>query len=134
VAGGIRSTDVDASIGDADRERPPSTVRTHVRRYQGRPVNLEWTPADDADRDEVVLLQGLPDAHERASVTMESGGNESGMADDVERGLKMPKAFAERRHRAARARHHRSHRHHLPGRAASNVGPDRRLRRTRGGR
>ena len=59
-------------------------------------------------------------------------------ADDAEKPgvvlLEGLPAFAETHSCAARTRHHRSHRHHpsRPGRL--NVGPDRRLRRSAGGR
>ena len=87
---------MNAAIGDVDREWTLSVFRTLVRRYQGRPADVGWTPTDDAGQDSVVLLEELPGGHTRVSVAAESAGGESGVADHLERGLRMLKAFAER--------------------------------------
>jgi hypothetical protein len=92
-----RSIDVDAAIGDVDQEWTQFMFRTLVGHYQGRAADVEWTAADDAEQDGVVLLEGLPDDRTRVSVTVESEGDEAQVIAHLDRDLRMFKAFAETR-------------------------------------
>jgi hypothetical protein len=92
-----RSIDVDAAIGDVDREWTEFMFRTLVGHYRGAASDVEWTAADDAEQEGVVLLEGLPDDRTRVSVTVEFEGDEAKVAAHLERDLKMFKAFAETR-------------------------------------
>ena len=92
-----RSIDVDAAIADVDKEWTQFMFRTLVGHYQGRPADVEWTPADDAEEGGVVRLEGLPGDKTRVSVTVEFEGDEGKVVAHLERDLKMFKAFAETR-------------------------------------
>jgi hypothetical protein len=92
-----RSIDVDAAIGDVDREWTQFMFRTLVGHYQGHASDVEWTPADDAEKDGTVLLEGLPADRTRVSVTVRFEGDEAKVAKHLERDLATFKAFAETR-------------------------------------
>jgi uncharacterized membrane protein len=92
-----RSVEVDAAIGDVDQEWTEFMFRTLVGHYQGTAADVEWSPADDAEQEGVVRLQGLPDDRTRVSVTVEFEGDEAKVAAHLERDLKMFKRFAETR-------------------------------------
>ena len=92
-----RSIDVDAAIGDVDQEWTEFMFRTLVGHYQGSAADVEWTAADDAEEEGVVLLEGLPDDRTRVSVTVEFEGDEAKVAAHLERDLKLFKVFAETR-------------------------------------
>ncbi len=92
-----RSIDVDAAIGDVDQEWTQFMFRTLVGHYQGRAADVEWTAADDAEQEGVVLLEGLPDDRTRVSVTVEFEGDEAQVIAHLDRDLRMFKAFAETR-------------------------------------
>jgi hypothetical protein len=68
-----------------------------VGHYQGTAADVEWTPADDAEKEGVVRLEGLSDDRTRVSVTVEFEGDEAKVAAHLERDLKMFKRFAETR-------------------------------------
>ena len=92
-----RSVDVDAAIGDVDQEWTQFMFRTLVGHYQGGAADVEWTAADDAEEDGVVLLEEIPGGGTRVSVTVEFEGDKAKVAAHLERDLKMFKAFAETR-------------------------------------
>lgn len=92
-----RYIDVDAAIGDVDQEWTQFMFRTLVGHYQGRAADVEWTPADDAEEEGVVLLEEIPGGGTRVSVTVEFEGDEAKVAAHLDRDLKMFKAFAETR-------------------------------------
>ena len=92
-----RSIDVDAAIGDVDQEWTQFMFRTLVGHYQGAAADVEWTPADDAEQEGMVRLEGLPEDRTRVSVTVEFEGDEAKVAAHLERDLKMFKRFAETR-------------------------------------
>jgi hypothetical protein len=92
-----RSIDVDAAIGDVDQEWTQFMFRTLVGHYQGHAADVEWTAADDAEKDGTVLLEGLPAGGTRVSVTVRFEGDEAKVAKHLERDLTMFKAFAETR-------------------------------------
>ena len=107
-----RSIDVDAAIGDADREWTQFMFRSLVGHYEGAPEDVEWTPADDAEEDGLVRLEALADDRTRVSVTVEFEGDEAKVAAHLERDLEQFKAFAETRQPAHAET--RPQRHHLP--------------------
>jgi hypothetical protein len=92
-----RSTEVDAAIGDVDKEWTEFMFRTLVGHYQGGLADVEWTPADDAEKDGVVALEELAGGRTRVSVTVKFDGDESEVATHLERDLRLFKAFAETR-------------------------------------
>jgi hypothetical protein len=92
-----RSIDVDAAIGDVDQEWTQFMFRTLVGHYQGHASDTEWTPADDAEQDGVVLFEELPEGRTRVSVTVEFEGDEAKVIAHLDRDLKTFKAFAETR-------------------------------------
>jgi len=92
-----RSVDVDAAIGDVDQEWTQFMFRTLVGHYQGRAADVEWSAADDAEQEGVVLLEEIAGGGTRVSVTVEFEGDEAKVAAHLERDLKMFKAFAETR-------------------------------------
>jgi uncharacterized membrane protein len=71
--------------------------RTLVGHYQGHASDVEWTPADDAEQEGVVLLEELPDDRTRVSVTVEFEGDEAKVVAHLDRDLGQFKAFAETR-------------------------------------
>jgi len=101
-----RSMDVDAAAGDVDREWTQFLFRTLVG-HEGAPeADLEWTPADDAERTGVVRLEALGGERTRVSVTVEFEGDEAPVAAHLERDLELFKDFAETRRPAHAATPH----------------------------
>ena len=92
-----RSIEVGAAIGAVDKEWTEFMFRTLVGHYQGGLADVEWTPADDAEKEGVVALEELGDGRTRVSVTVEFDGDESEVAAHLERDLRLFKAFAETR-------------------------------------
>ena len=93
-----RSIDVDAAVGDIDREWTQFMFRTLVGHDGGVPeADLGWTPADDAERDGTVRLEALGGDRTRVSVTVEFEGEEASVAAHLERDLELFKDFAETR-------------------------------------
>jgi hypothetical protein len=92
-----RSIDVDADIKDVDKEWTQFMFRTLVGHYRGKPADVEWTPADDAEDEGVVRLEALPGDRTRVSVTVEFEGDEATVAAHLDRDLGMFKRFAETR-------------------------------------
>ena len=93
----MRSIEVDAAIGDADREWTQFMFRSLVGHYEGAPEDVEWSPADDAEEDGLVRLEALSHDRTRVSVTVEFEGDEAEVAAHLERDLELFKAFAETR-------------------------------------
>ena len=92
-----RSIEIDAPIRSVDKEWTQFMFRTLVGHYDGSAADVEWTPADDAERDGAVMLQELPGDRTRVSVTVDFQGDEAKVAAHIDRDLKMFKAFAETR-------------------------------------
>jgi hypothetical protein len=98
-----RSIDVEASIGETDREWTQFMFRTLVGHEEGVPeTDLEWTPADDAEKDGTVRFEALGDDRTRVSVTVEFEGDQTTVAAHLVRDLELFKDFVEAR-RPARA-------------------------------
>ena len=113
-----RSIAVDAAVGDVDKEWKQFVSRTLVGHEAGVPeTDLEWTPADDAERDGTVRLESLAGDRTRASVTVELEGDEATVAAHLERDLELFKACAETR-RPTHAQTHHSDITSRTGRAA----------------
>ena len=92
-----RSIDVDAAIGDADMEWTQFMFRSLIGHYESAPEDVEWTPADDAERDGTVRLEALAADRTRVTVTVEFDGDEATVAAHLERDLELFTDFAETR-------------------------------------
>ena len=106
-----RSIAVDAAVGDVDKEWTQFVFRTLVGHEAGVPeTDLEWTPADVAERDGTVRLESLAGDRTRASVTVELEGDEATVTAhlerDLERDLELFKACAETRRPTYAQTHH----------------------------
>ena len=113
----MRSIEVDAAIGDADREWTQFMFRSLVGHYEGAPEDVEWSPADDAEEDGLVRLEALSHDRTRVTVTLEFEGDEATVAAHLERDLELFKACAETR-RPTHAQTHHSDITSRTGRAA----------------
>ena len=69
---------------------------TLVGRYRTAAGDVKRTPAADAEREDIVLLEEIPDTRTRVSVTVQFEGDESAAAH-LDRDLRLFKTFAETR-------------------------------------
>jgi hypothetical protein len=102
-----RSTDVGAAVGDVDKDWTQFMFRKLVGHDEGvSEADLEWTPADDAERDGTVRLEALAADRTRVTVTVEFDGDEATVAAHLERDLELFRDFAETRRPAHAETHH----------------------------
>ena len=70
---------------------------TLVGRYRTAAGDVKRTPADDAEREGVVMFEEIPDMRPRVSVTVQVDGDEGAATAHLDRDLQLFRTFAEKR-------------------------------------